>query len=47
MRLSATYDITHLPMQAEPTFTSSFPVTSGFNATMQYYLLKLDPHTDE
>ena len=43
MRLSATYDITHLPMQTEPTFTSDFPVTSGFNGTMQYYLLKLDP----
>ena len=47
MRLSATYDIGKLPMQTEPTFTSSFPVTTGFNGTMQYYVLKLVVNTDE
>lgn len=45
MRLSATYDIGHLPQQNEPTFTSAVPVTTGYNGTMQYYLLRFDIET--
>lgn len=50
MRLSATYDAGHIPLQEEPTFTSAFPVTTGFNGTMQYYLMEFGvtpPATEE